>query len=99
MNSKIFIDRLYAVGVGHKNIFKGKNFAILLSFADPEPFVSGAVNALRSFQDICRYLGANIEGMVYGSASEAGEIKEKQDVMEEAILLGKHLATIGRKQT
>jgi multimeric flavodoxin WrbA len=94
--TKIFIDRLYAVGVGHKNIFKGKNFAIILSFADPDPFVSGAVNALRSFQDICRYLGANIEGMVYGSASDAGEIKEKQDVMEKAILLGKHLATISR---
>jgi len=56
------------------------------------------VNALRSFQDICRYLGANIEGMVYGSASSAGEIKQKQDVMEKAVLLGKHLATIRMKQ-
>ena len=96
--TKIFIDRLYAVGVRQKNIFKGKNFAIILTFADPDPFVSGAVNALRSFQDICRYLGANIEGMVYGSASGAGEIKEKQDVMEKAVLLGQHLATIKRNQ-
>ena len=97
--TKIFIDRLYAVGVGQKNIFKGKNIAIILSFADPDPFISGAVNALRSFQDICRYIGANIEGMVYGSASGAGEIKEKQDVMEKAVLLGKHLATIRMKHT
>lgn len=96
--TKIFIDRLYAVGVGHKNIFQGMNFAIILTFADPDPFVSGAVNALRSFQDICRYLGANIEGMVYGSASGAGEIKEKHEVMENAYLLGKHLATIKMKQ-
>ena len=81
-----------------KNIFKGKNFAIILTYADPDPFVSGAVNALRSFQDICRYLGANIEGMVYGSAYGAGEIKENQDVMEKALLLGKHLATIRMKQ-
>ena len=95
--TKIFIDRLYAVGVRQKNIFKGKNFAIILTFADPDPFVSGAVNALRSFQDICRYLGANIEGMVYGSASGAGEIKEKQDIMEKAVLLGQHLATLKRK--
>ncbi|MCP3891934.1 MAG: flavodoxin family protein [Desulfobulbaceae bacterium] len=92
--TKIFIDRLYAVGVGEKNIFKGKNFAIILSFADPDLFTSGAVNALRSFQDICRYLGATIEGMVYGRASGAGEIKEKQGVMEKAVLLGKHLATL-----
>ena len=95
--TKTFIDRLYAVGVRQKNIFKGRNFAIILTFADPDPFVSGAVNALRSFQDICRYLGANIEGMVYGSASGAGEIKEKQDIMEKAVLLGQHLATIKRK--
>jgi multimeric flavodoxin WrbA len=96
--TKIFIDRLFAVGVGQKNIFKGKRFAIILSFADPDPFVSGAVNALRSFQDICRYLGANIEGMVYGSACDAGEIAEKQDVMEKAAILGKHLAAIKMKQ-
>jgi multimeric flavodoxin WrbA len=96
--TKIFIDRLYAVGVGQKNIFKGKNIAIILSFADPDPFISGAVNALRSFQDICRYLGANIEGMVYGSASGAGKIKERQDVMEKAVLLGKHLGSIRVKE-
>ena len=96
--TKIFIDRLYAVGVGQKNIFKGKNIAIILTFADPDPFTSGAVNALRAFQDICKYVGANIEGMVYGSASGAGEIKENQDVMEKAVLLGKHLATIRMKQ-
>lgn len=98
VQTKIFIDRLYAVGVGQKNLLKGKNFAFILSFADPDPFVSGAVNALRSFQDICRYLGANIEGMVYGSASGAGEIKQNQKVMEEAVLLGKHLAKIRMKQ-
>jgi len=51
--TKIFIDRLCAVGVGQTTILKGKNFAFILSFADPDPFVSGAVNALRSFQDIC----------------------------------------------
>lgn len=96
--TKIFIDRLYAVGVGQKNIFKRKSMAIVLTFADPDPFISGAVNALRSFQDICRYLGAKIEGMVYGSAGDAGEIKQKQDVMEKAALLGKHLASISIKQ-
>ena len=96
--TKIFIDRLYAVGIGEKNILKGKNAAVLLSYADSDPFTSGAVNALRSFQDICRYLGANIEGMVYGSAYGAGEIEENQGVMEQASQLGKHLASIRMKQ-
>lgn len=95
--TKIFIDRLYAVGVKQKNIFKGKNFALILTFADPDPFISGAVNALRSFQDICRYLEADIVGMIYGSANNAGEIKEKPDVMEKAEFLGQHLATLKGK--
>jgi multimeric flavodoxin WrbA len=90
---KIFIDRLYAVGVGQRNIFQGKNFALVLTYADADPFTSGAVNALRSFQDMCRYLDANIEGMVYGSAWGAGEIKGKKDVMEQALALGKQLAS------
>jgi multimeric flavodoxin WrbA len=90
--TKIFIDRLYAVGVGANNIFKGKNIAIVLAYADPDPFVSGAVNALRSFQDICRYLEANIIGAVYGSAHGAGEIKAQKDVIEKAIALGRDLA-------
>ncbi|MCG8568833.1 MAG: flavodoxin family protein, partial [Spirochaetes bacterium] len=30
--TKIFIDRLYAVGVGEKNIFKGKSMALVLTF-------------------------------------------------------------------
>ena len=91
--SKIFIDRLYAVGVGQNNIFDGKKFGIVLSFADSDVFDSGAVNVLRSFQDMCRYLGATIEGMVYGRADIAGEIKENKEIMEKAYLLGKHLAT------
>ena len=90
--TKIFIDRLYAVGVGQKNILRGKNFGIVLSFADPDVFDSGAVNVLRSFQDMCRYLGVTIEGMVYGHANIAGEVKENKQLMEKAFLLGKHLA-------
>lgn len=91
--TKTFIDRLYAVGVGPKNIFGGKNFGIAMTFADPDVFDSGAVNALRSFQDMCRYLGATIEGMVYGSAHNAGEIKADLQLMRKAYLMGKRLAT------
>jgi len=92
--TKIFIDRLYAVGVGQKNIFKGKNFAFLMTYADPDPFVSGAVNALRSFQDICRHLEATVAGMVYGSAGGPGEIKGNADLMDQAYMLGRRLAAL-----
>ncbi|MCG8564386.1 MAG: flavodoxin family protein [Desulfobacterales bacterium] len=92
--TKIFIDRLYAVGTPRTNILKGKHFSILLSYADPDPFASGAVNALRSFQDTCSYVGAHIEGMIYGRANDAGEIKNNTDVMEQASALGKRLAAM-----
>lgn len=90
--TKTVIDRCYAVGVGERNILKGKRFAFLLSYADADPFVSGAVNALRSFGDICNYLGAEIAGMVYGSAGDPGEIEQNQALMEEAYQLGCRLA-------
>ncbi len=90
--TKTFIDRWFAVGVEEKNIFKGKPVALLLTYGDTDPFSSGAVNALRSFQDMCRYLGAEITGMLYGSAMEAGEIAKNKPLLEEARQLGRELA-------
>jgi hypothetical protein len=66
--------------------------ALLLSYGDADPFGSGAVNALRSFQDMCRYLGAEIAGMLYGSAMEPGDIGENKPLMKEAYRLGLELA-------
>ncbi|TNF46422.1 flavodoxin family protein, partial [bacterium] len=65
---KTVIDRMYAVGVGDSNVLSGKEMGILMPYADADPFVSGAVNALRMFQDISGYLGIEIVGMVYGTA-------------------------------
>jgi multimeric flavodoxin WrbA len=90
--TKTFIDRWFAVGVEDKNIFKGKPVALLLSYGDADPFGSGAINGLRSFQDMCRYLGAEIAGMLYGSAMEAGDIEKNKDLMKEAHQLGLALA-------
>lgn len=95
--TKIFLDRLYAVGIGQKNILHGKNTAFILTFADVDPFTSGAINALRTFQDICRYLEANIEGIIYGSAYAAGEIRDNRGVMDKAISLGRKLASLKRQ--
>ena len=93
--TKTFIDRWFAVGVEERNIFKGKLVAILLTYGDTDPFSSGAVNVLRSFQDMCRYLGAEIAGMLYGSAGEPGEIAKNKPLMKEAHQLGLDLASSG----
>lgn len=92
---KTVIDRIYAVGGGEKNVLGGKKFGVLLAYADADPFISGAINALRMFQDIAAYLGTTHIGAVYGSADEAGEIEENKDLLKAAYDLGEKLGTEG----
>ncbi len=63
-----------------------------MSYGDEDPFASGCVNALRTFQDAYRYAGARIVGMVYGSAMESGAISANKSLLEAAEDLGKKLA-------
>lgn len=94
--TKLFMDRWYALGGDQEYAaFVGKRIGIVLTYGDVDPFTSGAVNALRTFQDAFNYLGANIVGMVYGSAFEPGEIRKNRTLMEEAYELGKRLCSDG----
>ena len=89
--TKIFMDRCFALIAYAKNPFAGKKIAIAMSYGDVDPFVSGCINALRSFQDAFSYTGSKIIGMVYGSAMKAGEIRENEVLMRQAEELGKRL--------
>jgi multimeric flavodoxin WrbA len=91
--TKIFMDRCYGLLAYGKNPFAGKRIAIAMSYGGEDPFKSGCVNALRTFQDAYRYAGSKIVGMVYGSATEAGEIANNEALMQEAEELGKRLVT------
>ena len=107
--TKLFIDRCYALGCTvqkeegeeeeagstytFETDFAGKKIGIVLAYGDADPFRSGAVNALRTFQDIFHYVGAEIVGMVYGTALEAGEIRSNSDLLKQAYELGKQLAS------
>ena len=91
--TKLFMDRWYAMGQAYENALNGKQIGIVLTYAETDPFNSGAVNAIRTFQDTFNYLGAHIAGMVYGSATEAGEIAANRDLMEKAYEMGQQLAT------
>jgi multimeric flavodoxin WrbA len=90
--TKLFMDRCYALGSPKGYALKGKRIGIALTYGDSDPFNSGAVNALRTFQDAYNYIGAEIVGMVYGSASDPGEIRGNQAVMDEAYQLGRRLS-------
>ena len=92
--TKLCIDRWYAWEGSQGNALAGKKFAIVLTYGDSDPFTSGAVNAMRTFQDICRYLKADIVGMVYGTASDAGDIKKQPELLEKAYTLGQKLGSV-----
>jgi len=104
--TKLFIDRCYALGCtiqkereegltySFETDFAGKKIGIVLTYGDIDPFRSGAANALRTFQDMFHYLGAEIVGMVYGTALEAGEIRSNSDLLKQAYELGRELVSI-----
>ena len=90
--TKLFMDRCFALPAYENNPFAGKRIAIAMSYGDTDPFTSGCVNALRTFQDAFRYVGAKIVGMIYGSAIEAGEIRSNTELLRKAVELGEKLA-------
>ncbi len=92
--TKIFMDRCFALPAYAKTPFLGKRIAIAMSYGDTDPFTSGCVNALRTFQDAFRYTGSKMVGIVYGSAMKAGEIELNEALMLEAENLGKRLIKI-----
>jgi len=91
--TKLFMDRWYALESPQGNALAGKRVGIVLSYGDSDPFNSGAVNALRTFQDAFGYIGAQIVGTVYGSASKPGEIAGNQALMDRAYRLGQRLGS------
>ncbi len=89
--TKLFIDRWYALQGPQGNALAGKQIGIVLTYGDTDPFTSGAVNAIRTFQDMCRYIEANVAGIVYGSATKEGEIQNQPSLLEKAYQLGQKL--------
>ena len=89
---KLFMDRCYALGGPSGYALRGKKIAVALTYGDADPFRSGAVNALRTFQDACAYVGADFVGAVYATGLDPGEIAKNRAVLREAVELGKALA-------
>ena len=96
---KLFMDRCYGFGGDtdepEDHALAGKRIGVVLTYGGDDPFDSGAVNAIRTFQDTFNYIPAEIVGFVYGHASGAGQIKSDEDVMQQAYDLGSKLAAEG----
>jgi len=92
--TKLVIDRTFGFFndfAENPNPLRGKRIAIAMSYGDKDAFASGCINALRTFQDAFRYIGAKITGMVYGTAEKPEEMDENKALMEEALKLGQNL--------
>ena len=89
--TKLFMDRCFALPAYGDDPFAGKRIAIAMSYGDVDPFASGCVNALRTFQDSFNFTRSKIVGMVYGSAMNAGDIAQNTALMQQAEELGKRL--------
>jgi multimeric flavodoxin WrbA len=93
---KLFMDRCYGISGESDDpsdhVLAGKRIGIALTYGGDDPFDSGAINAIRTFQDTFNYVPAAIVGMVYGYAPSAGGIEKNQELMDRAYRLGNELA-------
>ena len=92
---KLCIDRWYGLWNFNPDLFKGKPAGILLTYGDTDPYTSGAIHAINTFEAMFRFLHVPILGIVYGSASDPGDVEKQPELMERAYQLGQRL---GREQ-
>jgi multimeric flavodoxin WrbA len=89
---KLFIDRCYAMGEGEDESegygLAGKKIGVVLTYGGVDPYESGAINAIRMFQDLFRFVPAEIVDIVCGHAMDEGEVKKNAEVMQRAFDLG-----------
>lgn len=85
---KQFIDRCYALALKETpegtTCFGGKKIGVVLAYEGEDPFDAGAINAIRSIQDMCSFLGSTFAGALYGSAHDAGDVAVNEALLEKA---------------
>lgn len=90
--TKLFIDRWYALQGTAGNLLEGKKFGIILTYGDTDLYTSGAINAIRTYEHMFRYIKADLVGMVYGTANDEGDVLKQPELLEQAYKLGGKLA-------
>ena len=89
---KQFIDRCYALAGKEMPdggiCFGRKKIGLVLAHEGEDPFESGGINAIRSVQDMCSYLGATFAGALYGCANAEGEAANNPVLLERAAKYG-----------
>lgn len=94
--TKLFMDRWYGLEAKPDDEpegipLKDKRIGIILTYGGSDPVDSGAINAIRTFQDAFRYVGVRTLRIIHGSANDAGEIRNNQELMDSAYRMGEEL--------
>ena len=89
---KLCIDRWYGLWSAQHDVFRGKPVGIVLTYGDTDLYTSGGINAIHTFESMFRFLEAPIAGMVYGTASDPGDVEKNPELMQAAYELGRKLA-------
>jgi multimeric flavodoxin WrbA len=95
--AKLCIDRWYALfneDDPQGSSFRDKQIGIVLTYGDTDLYTSGGINAIYTFESMFRYIGAEITGMVYGTAHEIGDVEKQPELMQSAYQLGQKLAEV-----
>jgi len=90
--TKLFVDRLYALGSHEGNALQGKRFGFLLVYGGSDPFSSGAATAMRCFHDTFARKASWMR-MIHGTTANVGSVAENPRLMAAAARLGADLVT------
>ena len=88
---KLCIDRWYAFQASKWKELSGKPFGIILTYGDTDLYTSGAINAIHTFETMCRFLDGRIAGIVHGSLDKVGDAEKHPELLEQAFRLGQML--------
>ncbi len=87
---KLFIDRFYGFNTEKTKVLKDKRIGVILSYGDIDPYLSGAINAIRTLEDTFKYTESHLCKIVYGTQvekenrnNESAKIYEVIDMVKE----------------
>lgn len=90
---KLCIDRWYGFQANRWKEVNHKQFGVILTYGDSDLYTSGAINAIHTFETMCRFLESRIVGIVHGSLMDVGDAEKHPELLQQAFDLGRLLAS------
>jgi multimeric flavodoxin WrbA len=89
---KLCIDRWYAWQYTNWKEISRKQFGFILTYGDTDLYSSGGINAIHTFESLCRFLKGEIVGIVHGTLDDQGDALRHPELLQQAYDLGRLMA-------